>query len=246
MATHARPNAASPLTASLVTAMKQCTALGGDPAGMTHRGTLAFPACQVGSPGTLAGPASNSISLGTPVSPAPAPAQGNGYLQLCATVGCGKLAPTLTGGDIKIESEIRDVRCVPGGTVACAAPGSNGAQSTTDYLGAVRGSMTLRITDTNNGSPGYTTHATMMDIPFSADGSCAENPGGGELGLPVGATCTINTTVNVAVPNAVFDGKRTNIGVRDITIFDGGQDGSTTVTTDGPNRQFLEEGVFLP
>jgi hypothetical protein len=156
------------------------------------------------------------------------------------------LAPTDTLGDIKIESEIRDVRCRPGGATTCEPPGSNGPQSTTDYVGAIRGSFPSRITDTNNGSPAYTTHATVVDLPFSADGVCVANPGVGELGFPVGATCTINTTMNAVIPASVFDGKRANIGVRDVRVLDGGPNGSVTDTSDGPNWDFLEQGVFLP
>ena len=164
----------------------------GRSAGLTHGGTLSFPSCQVGSPGTIGGPASNNISLGSPGSQAPAPAQGSGYVLLCTSTGCGT-PPTLPagGGDVQIESVGTDVRCVPGGATTCSPPGSNGAQTTTDYLGALRGTSIIRITDHNNGAPGYTTSGTVSDLPFTVDGACAANPGTGAAGAPIGATCTV-------------------------------------------------------
>ena len=228
LATHARPSSATPFRVPLVTAMKQCTSATGDPAGMLHGGTLAFPSCQVGSPGTIGGPMSTNISVGSPGSVAPAPAQGGGYVLLCTSTGCGttfaggngvpatpcpstpakQYAATCTplpagGGDVEIESVGLDVRCT--GSTACSAPGSNGAQTTRDYIGDVRGSATIRITDHNNGSacpPTCLTSATVADLPFTVDGSCAENPGVGSAGAPIGGTCSTHTTANTAVPGA--------------------------------------------
>ena len=97
MAAHARPYGATPSFDPLVTAMKPCTAAGGDPAGMTHAPTWSFKSCQVGGPGTIGGPISTNISFGSPGSPAQAPAQGSGYLRLCTSFGCGQ-APTLPAG----------------------------------------------------------------------------------------------------------------------------------------------------
>jgi hypothetical protein len=253
LATHARPNAATPFRVSLVTAFKQCTAAAGDPAGMTHGGTLAFGSCQIGAPGVIGGPNSTNISFGSPGSPAPAPAQGSGYVLLCTSTGCGT-APTLPagGGDVQIESTILDVRCVAATT--CSPPGSNGAQTTQDYLGAVRGSATIRITDHNNGPPAYTTTATVNDLPFTVDGACAANPGTGSAGAPIGGTCTVHTTANTAVPGAGTPGKLGNVEVGvsagantgGIVISDGGTNGSVADTTDGPNLNWLRQGILIP
>jgi len=240
----------------MVTAMKQCTAATGDPAGLTHGGTLSFPSCQIGGAGTVGGPASNNISIGSPGSQAPAPAQGSGYVLLCTSTGCGT-PPTLPagGGDVQIESVGTDVRCVPGGATTCSPPGSNGAQTTTDYLGALRGSSIIRITDHNNGAPGYTTSATVIDVPFTVDGACAANPGNGVAGAPIGGTCSVHTTANTVVPGAGTPGKLgiVQVGVGDGTpssggliISDGGPDGNVTTTTDGPNKQFATQGILIP
>jgi len=254
LATHARPNSATPFRVPLVTAMKQCTSGTGDPAGMVHGGTLAFPSCQVGGAGVIGGPSSSNLSLGSPGSPAPAPAQGSGFVLLCTSTGCGT-PPTLPagGGDVQIESVITDVRCV-GGTTTCTAPGSNGAQTTTDYTGAVRGSAIIRITDHNNGPPAYTTSATVVDIPFTVDGACAANPGNGIAGAPIGGTCSVHTTANTVVPGAGTPGKLGIIevgvgsgpGSGGVIITDGGSNGSVTDTTDGPNNNFLRQGILIP
>lgn len=272
LATHARPSSATPFRVPLVTAMKQCTAATGDPAGMVHGGTLAFPSCQVGAPGTIAGPMSTNISVGSPGSVAPAPAQGGGYVLLCTSTGCGTTfaggsgvppacpsvyAATCTplpagGGDVEIESTILDVRCT--GATTCSAAGSNGAQTTRDYTGAIRGSATIRITDHNNGAPGYTTSATVADLPFTVDGACAENPGTGSAGAPIGGTCSVHTTANTAVPGAGTPGKlgTVEIGVSagpntgGIIISDGGTNGSVTDTTDGPNLNAFRQGILIP
>jgi len=279
LATHARPAAATPFRVPLVTAMNQCTSATGNPAGMIHGGTLAFPSCQVGSPGTIGGPASTNISFGSPGSVAPAPAQGSGYVLLCTTTGCGttftggngvpatcpstpakQYAATCAplpagGGDVEIESTILDVRCT--GSTACSAAGSNGTQTTRDYIGDVRGSATIRITDHNNGSacpPTCTTSATVADLPFTVDGSCAENTGTGSAGAPIGGTCSVHTTANTAVPGAGTPGKLGNIEVGlsagantgGIVISDGGIDGSVTNTLDSPNLNFLRQGILIP
>jgi len=263
LATHARPAAASPFRAPLVTAMKECTATGGNPAGMTHGGTLSFGSCQVGGAGTIAGPASSNISFGSPGSVAPAPAQGSGYVLLCTTTGCGTnlgvgcgqpTCGTLPagGGDVEIESTILDVRCT--GATTCSPAGSNGTQTTQDYLGAVRGSATIRITDHNNGAPGYTTSATVNDLPFTVDGACSANTGNGSAGAPIGGTCTVHTTANTAVPGAGTPGKLGNVEVGvsagpntgGIIISDGGPDGNVAFTGDGANLNFLRQGILIP
>jgi hypothetical protein len=253
LATHARPASATPFRVPLVTAMKQCTAATGDPAGMVHGGTLAFPSCQVGAPGTIGGPASSNISFGSPGSPAPAPAQGSGYVLLCTSTGCGT-PPTLPagGGDVQIESVMLDVRCT--GATTCSAAGSNGAQTTRDYIGAVRGAATIRITDHNNGATAYTTSATVADLPFTVDGACAENTGTGLAGAPIGGTCTTHTTANTVVPGAGTPGKLGNVEVGlsagantgGVLISDGGTNGSVTDTTDGPNLNFARQGILIP
>lgn len=275
LAVHARPSSATPFRVPLVTAMKQCASATGDPAGMVHGGTLAFPSCAPASAGggVFYGPASTNISFGSPGSPAPAPAQGGGFVLLCTTTGCGTTfaggngipaapcpsiyAATCTtlpagGGDVEIESTILDVRCVAATT--CSAPGSNGAQTTTDYTGRVRGSATIRITDHNNGAPGYTTTATVADLPFTVDGACAENPGTGSAGAPIGGTCSVHTTANTAVPGAGTPGKLGNVEIGlsagantgGIVIHDGGTNGSVTDTTDGPNLNWLRQGILIP
>jgi hypothetical protein len=239
---------------------------------MTHGGTLAFGSCQIGSPGTIGGPSSPNISFGSPGSPAPAPAQGSGYVLLCVSTGCGSTfaggngvppacpsvyAATCTplpagGGDVEIESTILDVRCVAATT--CSAAGSNGAQTTRDYTGQIRGSATIRITDHNNGPPAYTTSATVNDLPFTVDGACAENPGTGSAGAPIGGTCSVHTTANTAVPGAGTPGKLGTIEVGvsagpntgGIVISDGGSNGSVTDTTDGANLNWLRQGILIP
>jgi hypothetical protein len=247
---------------------------------MVHGGTLAFPSCQITTPpsgAVQAGPSSTNISFGSIGSAAPAPAQGGGYVLLCTTTGCGttftggqgvpatcpstpakQYAATCTplpagGGDVEIESTITDVRCT--GSTACA--GTNTPQTTRDYVGDVRGSATIRITDHNNGSacpPTCTTSATVADLPFTVDGSCAENPGMGSLGAPIGGTCSTHTTANTVVPGAGTPGKlgTIEVGVSSgpnsggIVVFDGGPDGSVTNTLDGPNLPFVRQGILIP
>jgi len=249
MAAHARPNAATPFYVTMVTAMNPCTAPAGNPAGMKHGGTLAFASCQTGM-GT-SGPTSTNISFGSPGSPAPAPAQGTGFARICTSPSCGGLAPANAAGDMKVESVLTDVRCTGSTNCAPAGPGgsNNGAQTTQDYIGQIRGSATIRITDHNNGvacPPTCTNSATVGDLPFTVDGACAANTGTGTLGAPIGGTCTINTSANSAVPGAGTPGVLGNVETRQLIILDGGVNGSVADITDGPNLAAFKMGVAIP
>jgi len=214
-ATHVRPKGASPLRASLVPAFKACTA-----PNSTHGAPLAFPSC---NPPVQT---SNFLTIGSPDANG-APANSTGFILL--------KVKTSSPEDVLITSSIFDVRCKP--ATAAAVCGTANAADGPDYTGGVQGNATIRISDHYNGAS-LTDAATMVDIPFPVNGTCAAT-----AGTSIGGTCTTNTTANAVVVGSVKDAQRAVVEVSQLQIFDGGADGNVT-TTD--NTLFMVQGIFIP
>jgi len=256
MAVHSRPKAATPFSAPMVIAFKDCGGAAGAPTS-THGGGVGIiaPSCELHNFTTAnaatGGQTSASITVGTPTSTlAPAPAESTSKFLICvpsaAAPNCGGIPPNQAGpGDVELEASLNDVRCINGiPTLPCSAAGSNGPQSTRDYTGEVQGTATIRITDENNtAGPGGSTHATVVDIPFPVNAACAENAA--QVGSPlhhIGGTCTANTSANATVPNAVVPGKRGNVEIGQLKVVDGGADG---LIASSPNTDFMKQGIFI-
>lgn len=220
-ATHPRPKSASPIQASLVPAYNQCTA-----PNRTHGPPLAFPSCNP--------PVQSSTSL-TVGSPDANGAAANSVASIKIKVIVGVPGPP-DDSDVSLSGSVTDVRCLPGNSACGNANTAAGA----DYIGELQTTAQIRITDHWNAvAPGGGTDpATVVDIPFPVNTTCANTAGTG-----TGGVCTTSTSANAVVPGAVKDGKRAIIEVGQIQALDGGTDG---VVATSPNTVFATQGIFIP
>jgi len=214
-ATHVRPKGASPLRASLVPSFKACAT-----PNRTHGAPLAFPSC---NPPVQS---SNFLTIGSPDANGAA-ANSTGFILL--------KVKTTSPEDVLITSSIFDVRCQA--ATAAAVCGTANAADGPDYSGGVQGNATIRISDHYNG-PTLTDAATVVDIPFPVNGTCAAT-----TSTSIGGTCTTNTTANAVVVGSVKDAQRAVVEISQLQIFDGGADGNVT-TAD--NTLFMVQGIFIP
>jgi hypothetical protein len=214
-ATHVRPKGATPLRASIVPAYKACTA-----PNRTHGAPLAFPSC---NPPVQA---SNFLTIGSPDANG-AGANSVGFILL-------KVKST-SPEDVLITSSISDVRC-KAATAASVCTSANAADGP-DYSGGLQGNAIIRISDHYNG-PGLNEAATVQDIPFPVNTSCANTASTTEGGL-----CSVSTSANATVPGSVKDLQRAVVEIAQLQINDGGADGQVA-TLD--NTLFGVQGIFIP
>jgi hypothetical protein len=142
---------------------------------------------------------------------------------------------TTSPEDVSIQSTGQDIRCLPA-TAATVCPTPNAADGP-DYTGGLQGNATIRISDHYNG-PTLTEAATVVDIPFPVNGTCAST-----TSTTIGSTCSTNTTANAVVVGSVKDAQRGVVEIQQLQIFDGGADGNVT-TAD--NTLFAVQGIFIP
>jgi hypothetical protein len=211
---YVRPKSARDITLSLVPSFNACTS-----PNRQHGPPLDSPSC---SPPVQA---SATVTVGTTDS--------NG----ASTNSVGRVNLTVFPGDVRVAGSISDVRCRPEFTRTC---GSANAAGGADYVGQLRGTHRLRITDRWNETSGVggTEPGTVVDFPFPIVFSCA-----GTASDTIGATCTVDSSMNAIVPDAVRDGKRAIFDVGQLVINDAGTDGNIDTP---PNRAFLTQGVFAP
>jgi hypothetical protein len=214
-ASHVRPKGASPLSSPMVPAFKACAT-----PNRTHGAPLAFPSC---NPPVQA---SSFLTVGTPdANGAPANAVGVVLIKVKVT----------SPEDVFIQSSGSDVRCLPGaGATVCNNPNTADGP---DYSGELQGNATIRISDHYNG-PGLNEAATVVDIPFPVNGTCANT-----TSTSIGGTCGVNTTANAVVPGSVKDTQRGIVEISQLQIFDGGQDG---LVSSPDNTLYSVEGIFIP
>lgn len=225
-ASHPRPKGATPLRASLVPSYKACTA-----SNSQHGAPLPFLSC------VPPVQSSNFLTVGSPdVNGAVANSTGKMRLDVVGTP------------DVKVASAITDIRCLNNAAAGCAAGPSN-ANGQNDYTGTIEGTAIIRITDHNNGNPGPggTDAATVTDIPFPI--VSLTQPGNvpgcvSTANTAIGSTCTTTTTYNTVAPGVVVAGKRANIEIGQVQIYDGGTDGSGSTHND--NTLFEVQGIFIP
>ena len=214
-ATHVRPKGATPLRASLVPSFKACAT-----PNRTHGAPLAFPSC---NPPVQT---SNFLTVGSPDANG-AGANSVGFILL--------KVKTTSPEDVLITSSISDVRC-KAATAASVCTSANAADGP-DYSGGLQGNAIIRISDHYNG-PGLNEAATVQDIPFPVNTSCANTASTTEGGL-----CSVSTSANAAVPGSVKDLQRAVVEIAQLQISDGGADGQVA-TTD--NTLFEVQGIFIP
>ena len=102
-----------------------------------------------------------------------------------------------------------------------------------DYAGEVLGRATVRLTDRGSGGT-----ATTIDTFFPLHTQCTAT-----AAANAGSTCSLNTTLDALIPDAIAEGQRTVMQVSQVEVLDGGADGDTATQ---PNTAFLRQGVFVP
>jgi hypothetical protein len=216
-ASHPRPAGASPLRISFVPAYKQCTT-----PNRTHGAPLAYPSCK--SPVQ----ASNFLTLGSRDANG-AGANSVGFMLL-------KVVPhtCCPPQDVAISASISDVRC-KAGSPANVCAGAN-ATDGPDYSGELQGDSTIRITDHNSG-PNYNEAATVVDIPFPVNMTCAPTSS-----TAIGSTCTVTSSAVAVVPE-LAEPARAVVEFTQMRVFDGGPDGQASSQD---NTLFEVQGIFVP
>jgi hypothetical protein len=185
-------------------------------ANRTHGPPLAFASCNPPAQ------TSSRLTIGT--------ADANG--QLTKSIGfvrygvqVGNPATPADEANVRIIAAISDVRK---------------KSDLTDYTGELQLDQSLRITDKDNAPyPGGPGPGTVTDTAFPVTIPCAAT-----ADTSVGSTCSIDTTVEAIVPNAVKEGRRAVWQMGQVSVYDGGADGDADTTAD--NTLFMEEGVFVP
>jgi hypothetical protein len=221
-ATHPRPATATKLVSALVPAFNECTAA--TPPNRQHGPPLLGASC---NPPVQS---SSTVTIG---------AASTGSIKIA--VQAGSPGPP-EDSDVKLIASATDIRCQsPGPVGACGSTNTNGGP---DYIGGVEGNASIRITDHWNGvgAGGGSDAATVIDLPFPVLGTCAAT-----ASATLGATCSTNTSANAVIggPDPVVkDGKRANVEIGQIQIFDSGPDGQVGTVTD--NELLSVQGVFIP
>lgn len=223
-ASHPRPQSATPIQVSLVTAYEECTA-----PNRTHGPPLAFRSC---SPPVQT---SHHLTVGTPDANS-ARAQSTGFFRFQVV---GSPGPPSTA-DVLVKQSITDVRC-KAATSSNVCTSSNAADGP-DYSGELQSDASMRITDHNNsGSPGGGPDpGTVVDIPFPVNVPCANTSS-----TAIGGTCSIDTSMQAVRPGlpGSLSGKRSILALTQVHVRDGGQDGKVGT---GPNTLFAVQGIFIP
>jgi hypothetical protein len=196
-ASHARPNAATPLRLPLVPAYNPCTS-----PNRTHGAPLAFASC---APPVRS---SNFLTVGTPDANGAA-ANSHGFLVL-------KVRATQYE-QLVISLEVSDVRCLPA-TDASVCSGAN-AGGGPDYSGWLEGNAMIRISDHDNGSA-RNEAATVQDIPFPVGAPCVST-----ADTSTGGFCSSTFAPQPAIPAQDYGGRLTVVELSRFQVFDGGPDG---------------------
>ena len=217
---YGRPLGATPVYAPLVIAYNECTV-----PNSLHGGGVAVAG------GSCRPPVASSprLTVGEPTG-------GGGGANMQGAIRLGVLIGT--PNDLTIASTLSDVRCNP-----ATPPSMCGAANTAngpDYTGEVKDVLTLRITDKNNTPiPGGPGPGTVVDKSFSFPVTCVPTTGD----LARGSNCNITTSANVLYASTFASGRRANVQLEAVEVFDGGTD--SDADTD-PNALFATQGFFVP
>jgi Tol biopolymer transport system component len=127
-------------------------------------------------------------------------------------------------GDVKIDAHLNDVF----------------KKDLSDYSGALRASLPLRITDKDNTpSPGGPGAGTTVPFQYGFDIPCTPDPA-----TDIGSDCSISTTANTLVPGTIKESLRTIWQVGRVRVDDAGPVGNPDTAAD--NTVFAVQGVFVP
>jgi len=239
-----RPNGATPVSDSLVIAYDACTVA--TPPGNHHN-----PANLPGAACTPPTASTNRLTAGgVQVNGTTDNFKGNVLLKVTGPpndVNFGTGPPS--------GSYLQDVRCTASyesgiGAGVCNDPGSTnafappGTVSLNDYTGQLNALAYIKITDQKNNSTGtsYTEDGTVALIPFGVVVRCSVT------GNTIGASCVPILGSAGAVCGCVSNGKRGNIELSQIVVYDGGDDGLAPppLQVDADGKAYAVQGVFLP
>jgi hypothetical protein len=206
-----RPKGASPVDVSVAPAYRQC-----DSPNRVHGPSLAFGSCSTPQQ------ASNNLTVGTADSNG-RPAKSVSKVKFGVHVGDPSTAAD--EADVKIQASINDVRW---------------RSDLSDYTGQLEIVSIMRITDRWNATApgGGTEQATVIDIPFPTNVSCAAT-----ADTTVGSTCAVDTTFDALVAGGVKERQRAVWELGPTQVNDGGADGQVFTT---PNDLFMVQSLFVP
>jgi hypothetical protein len=217
---YARPRGAGPIDLSLVPAYEPC-----DAPNEAHGSPLAFGSC---SPPVQS---SANLTVGT--------ADANG--QQSRFVGRATLKPlpgiastSADEADVRLSFGLSDVRCRAGGISGCTAPLG-------DYTGKLQARFDLTITDENNGGSGVES-GTVQTRPWYQPALSVIVPCAETTDPATGGQCSLDTTAETLLPNAVQEGRRNTWALDRIQLWDPGED---AVNPDD-DTIFATEGLFVP
>jgi WD40 repeat protein len=206
-----RPRGATPMRLPLVPASKACTT-----PNSTHGAPLSYGSC---TPPQLT---SGQLTTGTPDSNGKR-ATMDGYLLLSVMPGDSS-TPAVDEADVSIAARVTNVF----------------KQDLSDYTGALRVSLPLRITDKNNNpAPGGPGAATTQPFQYDFNVPCTAT-----ADPQVGSDCALTTTADSLTPGTILEGRRAIWQIGRARVDDAGPDGNPGTATD--NTVFAVQGVFIP
>ena len=144
----------------------------------------------------------------------------------------GNPSNSVNDADVRVRVSMTDIRNNPSGT---------------DYTGRVLLSVPLQITDRNNAAE-TPEPATSVSLPLEIPVDCTAT-----TDTTIGGTCSLSTTVDSVLPNAVVENMRSIWEFGQITVKDAGPNGTGYATPpcpptcgDGDEAVFMRSGVFVP
>lgn len=254
LASHARPQSATPSSIKLVPAFEECFG-----ANSTHSTPLNIASCNP--------PIQSSayLTMNAPDRVAPFNTTANAQAAMVFSLAClnpgtttptGQTPPCSNAGDqedIKIDFTAKDIRCVgAGGQGNCTSGGGS------LYNGKLLVDISMRYTDHYNHTTGQACDATTT-CPGTAD--IAGTPEAWPMGIQCSAgNCNYTTSVDLTVPGATLEVKRAVIELGDIQVQDAGLNGNLAPAStlgasgvcppscqqDDAYSQFLHQGLLTP
>jgi len=164
----------------------------------------------------------SALTVGTPDSANGQPAEAAGLVRFYTVVG----NPTTPADEADVIIQVRqtDVRY--------------DIEGFPDYPGELLLSVDLRVSDMFNAGGGDDGSGTLADFPLRVVVPCTPTP------EPVGATCSLDTTVDAVMPGLARERERTVWQVGKVALYWEGNDGNPNTLPD--NQVFLAQGVFIP
>jgi acid phosphatase type 7 len=165
-------------------------------------------------------PSSRGLTIGGP----DANGSGSNFTGSVVVRAAGEKPPDSLNGDqadLEISANLADVR---------------NAIDAGDYAGELEGRFTLRLTDSETTSP---LGATAVDLPVSFAIPCTPT----ESNPDIGSTCSVTTSLDTLIPDAVKEGAQSVWELGQVDVLDGGADG---IAATPDNAVFARVGLFAP